>query len=76
MTSTTEPPTFADLVKTTRSRFGLTQLQVADKLDLSQSTISEWESGRGCPSIEGLVQFADMFDLELGTLTRAAHAIG
>jgi DNA-binding XRE family transcriptional regulator/desulfoferrodoxin (superoxide reductase-like protein) len=41
----------------------LTQRQVADRLNLSDKTVSKWERGLGCPDISVLSQLADIFEV-------------
>ena len=41
-----------------RRSLGLTQQELADRLNLSNKTISKWESGAGCPDIANLSELA------------------
>lgn len=50
----------------------LTQEQVATEMEVVQSTISAWESGRARPPLEMLKQLADYLDLEVSKLVDAA----
>jgi transcriptional regulator with XRE-family HTH domain len=52
----------------------LTQEAVAKALDVVQSTISAWESGRARPSLPDLKRLADFLDLEVSKLVDAAAA--
>ena len=38
-------------IKAIRSRAGLSQLQLADLLDVATSTVSRWETGRTVPDV-------------------------
>ena len=38
-------------IKRLRERRGLTQQQLADKMTVSDKTVSKWETGRGYPDI-------------------------
>jgi transcriptional regulator with XRE-family HTH domain len=51
-----------------RLRAGLTQQQLADRLETSQSVVARWESGKAQPSLENLerVVRACGFELRLG----------
>lgn len=42
-----------------RSRAGLTQSEVAERMNTSQSTVARLESGKGNPSRETLKRFAE-----------------
>lgn len=50
------------LVKTLRNRDGLTQEELAEKLNLSRLTIQNLESGKN-PTIETLLKVLQYFDL-------------
>ncbi len=58
----TESPSTAVLVKETRKRLGLTQLQFAKTLGVSFQSVNRWERGRTKPlpiilkQIEGMVK--------------------
>lgn len=46
----------------------LTQMQLASKIHVGQSTISEWLTGKNEPSIESLWKLADFFDVSVDYL--------
>ena len=41
----------------------MTQLQLADKLGVSDKTVSKWETGKGYPDITLLEPIAEFFSL-------------
>jgi len=51
-----------------RQKQGLTQQQLADRLFVSNKTISNWETGKTLPDIESLIRLANLFDLSLDNL--------
>lgn len=51
-----------------RKERGLTQKQVADRLMLSDRTISKWERGQGCPDVSLLPGLSRLFGVEAGRL--------
>ncbi len=55
-------------IKKLREERGLTQLELADKLGVSDKTISKWENGRGYPDITLLQPLAGVFALSLQEL--------
>ena len=48
----------------------LTQAQVAEKLYVSEKTISKWESGQSYPDFQRLVLLSDFFGLTLDELVK------
>lgn len=51
-----------------RSRAGLTQQEIADKLDVSRVAIGQWESEKSMPRKANLEQLADLFDTTVADL--------
>lgn len=51
-----------------RKLSGMTQEQMAEKLNVSRQTISKWESGATMPDLESMVQICRMFQLSLDEL--------
>ena len=51
-----------------RKNANLTQQQLADKLHISNKTISQWETGRTLPDIVMLVRLAEIYDMKLDEL--------
>lgn len=52
-------------LKALRSERGLTQEQLAEKLNVSERTISRWETGRNMPDIGMLAELADFFAVSI-----------
>ncbi|MBQ8615146.1 MAG: helix-turn-helix transcriptional regulator [Clostridia bacterium] len=48
----------------------LTQLEVAEKFNYSDKSISKWEKGESMPSVEVLCELAEFYDVTLDDLTR------
>lgn len=59
---------FSNNLKDLRLRFGLTQQDLANKLDISKSTISMYETGNRTPDFEVLEAIADIFNVSLDSL--------
>ena len=51
-----------------RKQKGLTQEELAEKLYVSRTAISKWESGRGYPSIDSLKAIAKFFSVSIDAL--------
>ena len=60
---------FIENLKSLRKAEGYNQQQLAEKLNISIKTVSHWETGYSQPSIEQLIQLADIFDITLDELT-------
>lgn len=48
----------------------MTQVELGEKLNYSDKTISKWERGESCPDITALVEMADIFGVSLDYLVR------
>ncbi len=53
-----------------RRKMGLTQTELAERLYVSNKTVSKWERGAGYPETPQLVRLADLFGVTLDTLIR------
>ena len=58
----------ADNITMYRKANGLTQLQVAEKLNYSDKAVSKWERGESLPDLYILMQIVDMFGITLNDL--------
>lgn len=58
------------LISELRKSKGLTQQQLADQMNLSNKTISKWESGLGAPDLSNLLVLADALDVTADELLR------
>ena len=54
---------------------GLTQEQLAEKLYVSRTAVSKWESGKGYPSIESLKQLSRVFGISIDELLSGEELI-
>ncbi len=55
----------SEKIKRIRKEFKLTQSQLADKLDISFTTVSSWERGQNKPTMDKLDRMADMFNVPI-----------
>lgn len=58
-----------------RKQSGLTQEELAEKLYVSRTAISKWESGRGYPNIESLKVIAKFFSVTVDELLSSGEAL-
>ena len=59
---------FNEKLQELRKNRGLTQEELAEKLYVSRTAISKWESGRGYPNIDSLKAISKYFSLSLDDL--------
>ena len=59
---------FPKILKGLRKSNKLRQQQVAMKLRVHQSNVSDWENGKSRPEYENLIKLADLFDVSLDEL--------
>ena len=53
------------LILELRKEKNMTQKEVAEKLNISDKTISKWERGLGCPDISLLTDISNIFDINI-----------
>lgn len=59
---------FGENLKTLRRNKGITQEELAAKLNVVRQTISKWEKGQSVPDAEMLVKLAEIFDVPVSQL--------
>jgi transcriptional regulator with XRE-family HTH domain len=59
---------FAQKLRQMREKAGLTQGDLADKLDVSRPAVSSWESGKIRPRLNKLQQLAELFNTTVADL--------
>jgi len=59
---------FSEKPQQLRKENGLTQEQLAEKLFVSRTAISKWESGRGYPSLDYLKSISKLFSISIDDL--------
>lgn len=59
-----------------RSAQGMTQIELAEKLNYSDKAVSKWERGESIPDITVLKQIADMFSVTVDYLLQEEHQKG
>ena len=56
------------VIKNLREKYRLTQAELANKLKVSDKTVSKWETGRGYPDISLLEPIANVFEISIAEL--------
>lgn len=67
--------TVGERIRAARKQAGMTQGELAEKLEISYVGVSQWESGRRNPKDSTLARIAEVLDVPLGYLT-GAYAVG
>lgn len=65
-----EKPAVGEFLATLRKEDGYTQQDVADKLNISDRTLSSWETGRTEPDLSSLAALADFYGLTVDEILR------
>lgn len=63
-----DPKTTGVFISKLRKEKGLTQKQMAEKLNVSDKAVSRWETGKGYPDIETLSAISGVFDISINEL--------
>ena len=56
---------FGENFKKIRKQCGLSQQEVADKLQIKQSSVSDWENDVSRPDYEKLIAWSELYDVTL-----------
>ena len=62
--------TFSEKLKLIRKNRGLTQEELAEKLDVSRQSIAKWENGLSFPEIYHLINLTDIFNVTIDNLVK------
>lgn len=54
--------TIADRIQTLRKQSGLSQEQLAERLDVSRQAVSKWESGQSIPDVDKIIALSELFE--------------
>lgn len=63
-------------IRKLRDGLGLTQGELADKLGVTYSAVSQWENGRATPRSKVLKQLADLFGVPVSELLGERQVVG
>lgn len=62
-------------ISSLRKQRGMTQMELAEKLDVSRQAVSRWENGSALPSMSNLTAIGKLFDVSVDILTDASSPI-
>lgn len=57
-----------DTIKTLRQQANMTQAELARKLDVTRSSVNAWEMGISTPSVQNIVELADILHVSTDTI--------
>ncbi len=64
-----------DILLELRTKHGLSQDQLAEKVFVTRQAVSRWETGETVPSTETLKQLSRLFDVSINTLLGAPRTL-
>jgi transcriptional regulator with XRE-family HTH domain len=76
ITFTTVAERFGWNLRLARKRAGLSQRELARRIDRHQRRITEWEGGKCCPRIDALVRLAEVLEIDPAVLLRETKGLG
>lgn len=53
-----------------RTQLGLSQEELAEKLEVSRQSVSKWETAQSVPELDKLIRLADLFGVSVDELVR------
>ena len=65
-----EPKTIGNFITTLRKANGMTQKELAEKLNVSDKTVSRWERDDGAPDLSVIPVIAEIFGVTCDELLR------
>ena len=62
--------TFGENLQFLRKRRGMTQEDLAEKMEVSRQSVSKWESNAAYPEMDAILRLCDLFSCDMDTLLR------
>jgi len=62
--------TLSEKIFALRSKAGLSQGDLAEKLEVSRQSVSKWETGQSVPDLDKIIKLADLFGVSVDELVR------
>ena len=62
--------TFGENLQFLRKRAGLTQEELAEKMEVSRQSVSKWESNAAYPEMDAILRLCDLFGVDMDTFLR------
>lgn len=65
----------AEQLKASREKMGLSQSDVANRLNITRQSISKWENGKGYPDLDNLVLLSEVYEVSIDELLKENDAL-
>ena len=62
--------TLSEKILRLRTEKGLSQLELAEQLEVSRQSVSKWETGQSVPDLDKLIKLSDLFGVTVDELVR------
>lgn len=63
--------TLGTMIAALRKQAGMTQLELAEKMGVTDKAVSKWERDLSCPDVASLPRLAEIFDVSVDELMQA-----
>ncbi|MBR4035652.1 MAG: helix-turn-helix transcriptional regulator [Oscillospiraceae bacterium] len=63
--------TLGTMIATLRKEHNMTQLQLAEKMGVTDKAVSKWERDLSCPDVDSLPRLAEIFGITVDEMLRA-----
>ena len=65
--------TMGMMIASKRKELGMTQMELADKMGVTDKAVSKWERNLSCPDISSLPKLAEIFGMSVDELMQVKH---
>ena len=66
--------TLAEKILSLRTERGMSQDDLAEKLEVSRQSVSKWETAQSTPDLDKIIRLADLFGVSVDELVRDGEA--
>ena len=66
-----EKQTMGKMISSLRKMNGMTQLELADKMNVTDKAVSKWERDLSCPDVNSMPKLAELFNISVDELLQA-----
>ena len=66
---------FGERIKQQRTKLGMTQAEIAEKLYITRQTVSNWEQSKNYPDLSMLLKISDVYQVSIDSLLKADNEL-